>query len=97
MPAARAFIAAHKLNETFDDPLNEGRHKDVGIIVQGGIYNSLIRALQQIGLADAAGNTDVPLHVLNVVYPLVPDEITGSSRPVPGAVACAPCWAVSDP
>ena len=71
MPAARKFIAEHKLNETFD-----GQHQDVGIIVQGGLYNSLIRALQQIGLADATGSTDIPLHVLNVVYPLVPEEIT---------------------
>ncbi len=70
MPAARKFIADHKLNE-----LVEGRHKDVGLIVQGGIYPSLIRALQQVGLADAFGNTDLPLLVLNVVYPLVPDEI----------------------
>lgn len=71
MPAARRFIQEHRLNETF-----AGRHGDVGIIVQGGVYNALIRALQQIGLADATGASDVPIHVLNVVYPLVPDEIT---------------------
>ena len=70
MPAARAFIAEHKLNEMI-----EGRHGDVGLIVQGGIYPSLIRALQQVGLADAFGHTDLPMLVLNVVYPLVPDEI----------------------
>ena len=28
---------------------------DLGIIVQGGLYNSLVRALQQLGLADAFG------------------------------------------
>jgi indolepyruvate ferredoxin oxidoreductase, alpha subunit len=71
MPAARKFIADHKLNEHFD-----GRHGTVGLIVQGGVYNALIRALQQLGLADASGKTDLPLLVLNVVYPLVPDEIT---------------------
>jgi indolepyruvate ferredoxin oxidoreductase, alpha subunit len=71
MPAARKFIVEHKLNEWIS-----GRHSDVGIIVQGGIYNSLIRALQELGLADAYGHTDLPLLVLNVVYPLVPEEIT---------------------
>jgi indolepyruvate ferredoxin oxidoreductase, alpha subunit len=71
MPAARQFIADHKLNEWMS-----GRHGDVGLIVQGGIYNSLIRALQELGLADAYGRTDLPMLVLNVVYPLVPDEIT---------------------
>ncbi len=72
MPAARRFIVEHGLNETF-----EGRHAEVGLIVQGGLYNSLIRALQEIGLADASGRCDIPMLVLNVVNPLVPDEIAG--------------------
>jgi indolepyruvate ferredoxin oxidoreductase alpha subunit len=71
MPAARQYILDNGLNEHRD-----GRHKDVGLIVQGGITNSLIRALQQIGLADSYGNTDLPMLVLNVVYPLVPEQIT---------------------
>ena len=70
MPAARRFIVEHGLNEKID-----GRHGDVGLIVQGGIYNALIRALQEIGLADAQGRSDLPILVLNVVYPLCPDEI----------------------
>lgn len=72
MPAARRFIVGHGLNEKFD-----GRHGEVGIIVQGGITNALIRALQEIGLADAQGRSDLPMLVLNVVYPLCPDEIIG--------------------
>ena len=51
-----------------DNELNElfpGKHADVGIIVQGGLYNTLIRALQQFGLADAFGQTDIPLLVLS--------------------------------
>ncbi len=71
MPAARKFILENKLNELFD-----GKHKDVGIVVQGGLYNGLIRALQELGLADAFGQTDVPILALNVVYPLVPEEIS---------------------
>jgi len=70
MPAARRFIEQESLNELF-----EGQHTSVGLIVQGGIYNALIRALQELKLADPEGNSDIPLLVLNVVYPLVPEEI----------------------
>ncbi|HEY8579099.1 MAG TPA: indolepyruvate ferredoxin oxidoreductase subunit alpha [Beijerinckiaceae bacterium] len=71
MPAARRFIMEHGLNEVFDGPRGE-----VGLIVQGGLYNSLIRALQELGLADAYGETQIPILALNVVYPLAPEEIT---------------------
>jgi indolepyruvate ferredoxin oxidoreductase alpha subunit len=70
IPAARKYILENKLNELFD-----GKHGDLGIIVQGGIYNSLIRSLQELGLADAFGNSDIPLLVLNVTYPLVPEQV----------------------
>jgi indolepyruvate ferredoxin oxidoreductase alpha subunit len=70
IPAARQYITQHKLNEHF-----EGVRKDLGLIVQGGIYNALIRALQQVGLADAFGHSEIPLLVLNVTYPLVPEEV----------------------
>ena len=46
----------------------------MGIVVQGGMYNSVIRALQRLGLADIHGQTEVPLYVLNVTYPLLRDE-----------------------
>ena len=39
------------------------------------MYNGVIRALQQLGLSDAYGNTRVPLYVLNVTYPLVDEEV----------------------
>ena len=67
-PAAQAFIRDHRLNEVF------GPDARVGIVVQGGMYNGTIRALQRLGLADIYGETLVPLYVLNVTYPLVPDE-----------------------
>ena len=70
MPAARDFIVKNSLNE-----LSEGRHEDVGIIIQGGIYNALMRAMTELGLVDADGSCDLPLLTLNVVYPLVPDQI----------------------
>ena len=70
IPAARRYIVEHQLNELIDAPRTE-----LGIIVQGGIYNSLIRALQQFGLADAFGQSQIPLLVLNVTYPLVPEQV----------------------
>ncbi|MBR1234104.1 indolepyruvate ferredoxin oxidoreductase subunit alpha [Bradyrhizobium sp. AUGA SZCCT0182] len=69
-PAAIAFIKARKLNEVF-----EGDIDDVGIILQGGMYNGVIRALQGLGLADVWGNTRIPLYVMNVTYPLIDDEL----------------------
>ncbi|RMH48092.1 MAG: indolepyruvate ferredoxin oxidoreductase subunit alpha [Alphaproteobacteria bacterium] len=69
-PAAERFIMQHGLNERFGP--DDGR---VGIILQGGMYNGVIRALQRLGLADLYGQSRIPLHVLNVTYPLVRDEI----------------------
>ncbi len=71
IPAAQAYIAEHRLNEHFDGP-----RREVGLVVQGGLYNGLMRALQQFGLADAFGVSEVPLLVLNVTYPLVPAEVS---------------------
>jgi indolepyruvate ferredoxin oxidoreductase, alpha subunit len=68
-PAAERFIVDRGLNEVFgpkDAPL--------GIVVQGGMYNGLIRALQRLGLADIYGATKVPIYVLNVTYPLISSE-----------------------
>jgi indolepyruvate ferredoxin oxidoreductase, alpha subunit len=70
LPAARDFIRANKLNETIPGDLN-----DVGIIVMGGLTNSVLRSLERMGLADVYGVSRIPMLVLNVVYPLVPEEI----------------------
>ncbi len=70
-PAAIKFIRENGMNEVFP-----GENEDVGIICQGGLYNSVIRALQQLGLADPFGKSRIPILCLNVTYPLVPDEIT---------------------
>jgi indolepyruvate ferredoxin oxidoreductase, alpha subunit len=68
-PAAEKFIRDNGLNEFF------GPEKaPLGVVVQGGMYNSVIRALQRLGLADIHGQTEVPLYVLNVTYPLLRDE-----------------------
>ena len=57
-PAAVKFIKERKLNEFFGPETAE-----VGIVVQGGMYNSMMRALQQLGLADVYGETSVPIYV----------------------------------
>jgi indolepyruvate ferredoxin oxidoreductase, alpha subunit len=77
LPAARRYVAAYGLNEVFD-----GGEGSLGIIVQGGLYNGLLNALRQMGLADAFGASRVPILALNVVYPLLPEEIArfASSR-----------------
>ena len=69
-PAAVKFIKENKLNELFAGDLSR-----VGIILQGGLYNGVIRSLQSLGLADVWGNSRVPLYVLNVTYPLIDDEV----------------------
>ncbi len=69
LPAARRFIRERHLNETFPGSEN------VGVIVQGGLYNGLMRALRTLGLADPFGASRIPILALNVVYPLVPEEI----------------------
>jgi indolepyruvate ferredoxin oxidoreductase alpha subunit len=69
-PAAVRFIREHRLNEFF------GGGGDLGVIVQGGLYNTLIRALNVLGLADIYGETSLPIYVLNVTYPLIDAEVT---------------------
>jgi indolepyruvate ferredoxin oxidoreductase, alpha subunit len=69
LPAAQRFIAARGLNELID-----GECGDVGIVLQGGLYNNVLRALELLGCADLFGTSRVPLYVLNVTYPLVAQE-----------------------
>ena len=71
LPAARQYIAEQRLNEHFEG----STHRHLGLIVQGGLYNTLMRTLQQFDLADAFGVTSLSVLVLNVTYPLVPDEL----------------------
>lgn len=68
--AAQRYIRDQRLNEFF-----EGEERGLGIIVQGGIYNTLMRVLALMGLADIYGQTHLPIYVMNVVYPVLPDEV----------------------
>jgi len=69
-PAGIDFVRRHRLNEHFGTERDE-----IGIIVQGGLFNSLNRALELLDLSDAFGNAALPVYVLNVTYPLIPDEV----------------------
>lgn len=69
-PAAVKYIRENKMNEFFD-----GDAKDIGIVVQGGLYNTLNRALELLGCSDAFGNTKVPMYVMNVTYPVIDEEV----------------------
>jgi len=69
-PAAVRFIRERGLNERFDGDVD-----DIGIVLQGGMYNGVVRALEVLGLADPFGRSRIPLYVLNVTYPLVDEEV----------------------
>jgi indolepyruvate ferredoxin oxidoreductase, alpha subunit len=69
-PAAVRFIVENKLNEFFD-----GDARDIGIVMQGGMYNTALRALEVLGLADVFGDSRIPLYILNVTYPLIDAEL----------------------
>jgi len=68
-PAAVRYVAERHLNE-----LRDGDASDIGIVLQGGLANSVLRALELLDCADTFGTSRIPLYVLGVTYPLVPEE-----------------------
>ena len=69
-PAAQKFILDNKLNEIRDGDLDH-----IGIVMLGGMYNNVQRALKMLDQADLFGNSRVPMYILNVTYPLVEEEV----------------------
>jgi indolepyruvate ferredoxin oxidoreductase alpha subunit len=69
LPAAQRFIQERALNEFVGGDVTE-----VGIVLQGGLYNNTLRAMELLGCADVFGASRVPLYILNVTYPLVSEE-----------------------
>ncbi len=72
LPAAQKFILEHGLNET----LGPASH-DLGIIVQGGLFNALNSRLEAAELSNAFGDANIPVLILNVTHPLAPEQISG--------------------
>ena len=70
LPAARRYIVERRLNEHF-----RSDEAHVGIVMQGGLWNTTLRGLHVLGLADTRGRTPIPLLVLNAIHPLVPEEL----------------------
>lgn len=77
-PAAIAFVEDNHLNEVFSG--TAPRLQDIGIIVQGGLYNTLHRAMELSGLVDDDGHFQLSVYCLNVVYPLIPSEVAAFCR-----------------
>src|SRR5262249_19230964 len=75
LPAARRYVHERGLNEH-----HPGDERDVGIVMQGGLWNTTLRSLHELGLADLHGRTPIPLLVLNVLHPLVPEELIAFLR-----------------
>ena len=69
-PAAVRFIKERGLNEFFDGDL-----KELGIVMLGGMYNNVMRALMAFDMADLFGQSRLPLYVMNVAYPVIDEEI----------------------
>jgi indolepyruvate ferredoxin oxidoreductase alpha subunit len=67
-PAAVRFVTERRLND-----FSEG-DAQIGIVLQGGLYNNVLRALELLDCADSFGRSRIPLYVLNCTYPLVPEE-----------------------
>src|SRR5690606_18873361 len=70
-PAGVAYVRDNRLNERFGPDEAHG----VGVIVQGGLYNNLNRAMESLGISNAYGDSELPIYCLNVTYPLIPEEI----------------------
>ncbi|MBJ7440799.1 MAG: indolepyruvate ferredoxin oxidoreductase subunit alpha [Sphingopyxis sp.] len=70
-PAGIAYVRDHRLNEWFGPDQAHG----IGIIVQGGLYNNLNRAMELLRLSNSFGDSKVPIYCMNVTYPLIPEEV----------------------
>jgi len=69
-PAAVRFIEERGLNEFVDGDIEE-----LGIIMLGGMYNNVLRAMMGHDMADLYGKSRIPLYVMNVAYPVIDSEL----------------------
>jgi len=71
---------------TSSNELIAGNLADIGIIVMGGLTNSVLRALERMGLADIFGDSRVPLRCSTLSIRWCQRKSANS------ASANAPCW-----
>ena len=71
LPAAQAFIRAQASSTSVSPAISTTSASSS----RAGSTTALLRALERLGLADVFGTARMPLYVLNVVYPLVPEEV----------------------
>lgn len=70
IPKAMDYIVSNNLNK-----YTKGRNSKIGFITHGGVFNSFINAMAELGRADITGRCEYDVLNLNVVYPAVPSEI----------------------
>jgi len=76
---AKRYILENSLNE-----IHQGSIQNIGLVVQGGLYNNLISALKEMSLSDETGNSKISIYILNIVHPLVPEEIENYAKKFKG-------------
>lgn len=74
LPTAARLVVERGLNEEFGDPAAR-----IGLITHGTTFNTTLRLLSLMGMADEFGELDPRLHLLqlNVIHPLNDDQIAG--------------------
>jgi len=77
LPAARQFVLEHGLNELFP---GSGAASCAGLITHGVVFNTTMRALYMLGEADLRGQASLPVLQLNVISPLIPEQIADFLR-----------------
>ncbi len=76
---AKRYILENSLNE-----IHQGSIQNIGLVVQGGLYNNLISTLKEMSLSDETGNSKISIYILNIVHPLVPEEIENYAKKFKG-------------
>ena len=76
LPAARRYVLEHELNELFTGDASAR----AGLITHGVVFNTTMRALHVLGEADLTGRSALPVLQLNVINPLVPEQIAAFLR-----------------
>lgn len=71
LPKAIEYIKEHQMNRIYKGE----KSSKIGIITHGGIFNYVMTTLHDLGLVSLTGKTAMDMLVLNVTFPLVPDEV----------------------